>query len=116
MRTILRLLPLTIALPALAQTPVLEAWYRLDETAGTLCNDSALNGHDGVYDGGTLGQPGAAPGSGTSVLFDGQNDKVDIPDGPGFTDLRQELTAVCWMNTNKLSGVQRFFGNDGSWT
>ena len=117
MRSLPRVLPLLASAPVLAaQTPELETWYRLDETSGSICADSALQGHDGVYDGGTLGQPGAAPGTGTSVLFDGVGDKVDIPDGPGFTALRQELSAVCWMNPLKLSGVQRFFGNDGSWT
>ena len=51
------------------------------------------------------------PGTGTSVEFDGVDDKVDIPDGPGFTALRKELSALCWMRADQLSGAQRFFGN-----
>ena len=112
MRTALALLALSSA--AAAQT--LEARYALDETTGTACADSAGNGHDGTYQGGLLGQPGAKPGTGTSVRFDGSSEKVHIADGPGFTDLRKELSVACWMNADGFNGVQRFFGNDGSWT
>ncbi len=99
-----------------ANAQTLEAWYRLDETTGSACADSASNGHDGVYDGCTLGQAGARPETGTSIRLNGSSDKVDIPDGPGFTTLRKELSAACWMNADQFGGVQRFFGNDGSWT
>lgn len=114
----LALVPLAVALvsPGLAQSADLVVWYPLDETAGTACADVSGNGHMGTYFGGTLGQPGAAPGTGTSVEFDGATEKVDIPDGGALTTLRKELTATCWMNADDFDGVQRFFGNDGSWT
>jgi len=112
MRSALAFLVLTSA--AAAQT--LEARYALDETTGTACVDGTGNGHDGTYQGGTLGEPGARPETGTSVRFDGVSEKVQIADGPGFTGLRKELSVACWMNPDDLSGVQRFFGNDGSWT
>lgn len=112
----MRALLLTFALTPVAAAQKLEAHYRLDETTGTACVDDTGNGHDGTYQGGSLGQAGARPGTGTAVRFDGASEKVHISDGPGFTDLRKELSVACWMNPDSLSGVQRFFGNDGSWT
>lgn len=109
-------LAMAFAPAAQAQNADLVVWYPLDETSGTVCADASGNGHTGTYFGGTLGQPGAAPGSGTSVEFDGATEKVDIPDGGALTTLRQSLTATCWMKADQFSGVQRFFGNDGSWT
>ena len=109
------LLPAALLIaPSAAQD--LEAWYKLDETAGPTCVDAAGNGHDGTFDGCTLALPSAHPELGTAVHFNGSGDKVDILDGPGFTDLRSELTIACWMNADTLGGVRRLFGNDGSWT
>lgn len=99
---------------AVAQT--LEAHYKLDETSGPACDDSTGNLHDGTWVGGMFAQGGAKPGTGTAVRLNGISERADIPDGAGFTDLRSDLTAVCWMNADDFNGVQRFFGNDGSWT
>lgn len=114
------LLPLLLASPALAfavpQNGELVAWYRLDDTSWALCADSTPNAMDGVYTGGTLGAPGAAPGTGASVDFDGQSERVDIAAGGALDPLRERLSAACWMKADTLGPVQRFFGNDGSWT
>ena len=105
-----------LAAPSPAQLPELVVWYKLDELSGPTCAD-ATGDHDGQFDGApVLGDPGATPGTGTAVYFNGGGDKVDIPDGPGLTELRKELSAVCWMKAEAFGGVRRYFGNDGSWT
>jgi len=53
--------------------------WRLDETSGTTAADDQL-GVDGTYEGGvTLGEPGAAASTGTSVGFDGSDGRVKVP-------------------------------------
>ena len=101
----------------LAQSPQLVVWYRLDETGGTTCNDSSGNGLNGIFEGNPkIGVPGAAPGTNTAVHFDGVDDRGVIKGAPLIADLRKQLSAACWMKADLLNGVQRFFGNDGSWT
>jgi hypothetical protein len=101
----------------LAQSPQIAAWYRLDEASGTTCNDSSGSGLNGIFEGGpTIGVPGAAVGTNTAVHFDGTDDRAVIKSGPPLADLREQLSAACWMKADLLTGIQRFFGNDGSWT
>ena len=53
--------------------------WRLDESSGTVAADDYLT-HPGSYLNGVgLGQPGASASTGSSVWFDGQDDKVEIP-------------------------------------
>ena len=101
---------------AAPQNGELVAWYKLDDSSWALCEDSTSNAIDGIYTGGTLGAPGAAPGTGVSVEFDGLGERVDISAGGALDPLRERLSAACWMKADSLGPVQRFFGNDGSWT
>ena len=75
----------------------LVAHYRLDETGGTTAAD-ATGSHNAEYSGSpALGQPGAAPGTGTSVLFDGVDDKV-FNVTPRLPSDLLELTLSTWVN------------------
>ncbi|MEO2162075.1 MAG: LamG domain-containing protein [bacterium] len=101
----------------LAQSPQIAAWYKLDEASGTTCTDSSGSGLNGIFEGGpTMGVPGAAVGTNTAVHFDGTDDRAVIKSAPPLADLRDQLSAACWMKADTLTGIQRFFGNDGSWT
>ena len=52
--------------------------WQLDELSGSTAF-AAQGSEDGSYVGGTLGQPAASPSLGTSVYFDGADDRVEIP-------------------------------------
>jgi len=75
------------------------AYWRFDETSGTVAVDSSGHGNDGTYVGDvTLGQPGAiANDPGTSVKFDGMTAWMSAGDVLAFTG-----TAPCsfeaWVN------------------
>ena len=106
-----------LASMGLAQTPQLVAWYKLDEASGTTCNDSSGSGLNGIFEGGPkMGVSGAAVGTNTAVHFDGIDDRAVIKGNPAIAGLREQLSAACWMKADLLTGIQRFFGNDGSWT
>ena len=109
-------LPLACLVTA-ASAQDLVVHYKLDETAGGTCFDSSAGGHDGTFAGGiTLGAPGCHPSTGLSADFDGTDDHATIPDGPGLTALRSDLTIVAWVKPGNVSTRQRVIGNDGSWT
>ncbi len=66
----------------LADAP--QAYYRLDETGGTLAKDSSGHGYNGAYSGSglTLNQPGLlANNSDTAAIFDGIAGEVACPAG-----------------------------------
>ena len=68
--------------------------WTLDELSGATAFDETGT-HPGTYFGNPLkGQPGAAPSLGTSVNFDGLNDRVRIPPLDLDTDT---LTITCWI-------------------
>ncbi len=68
----------------LADLPL--AYWRLDETAGTIAVDATGNGHSGLYSGAvTLGVPGALAGDpSTAVDFDGTNGMITLASGFDF--------------------------------
>lgn len=71
--------------------------WALDEVSGTVAADSAGT-QDGEYlDGPSLNQPGATAQTGTSVRFDGVDDRVRIPPLNFQTD---EATFACWALRN----------------
>jgi len=71
----------------------LVARYPLDEAAGVVVRDRAGSG---LYDGSpTLGRPGAAPGTGTSVQFDGLDDRMTVS-GALLAPLR-DLSLSFWI-------------------
>ncbi|HUS67451.1 MAG TPA: hypothetical protein VMZ28_23100 [Kofleriaceae bacterium] len=68
------------ALAVLADDPIL--YLPLDEPANAIAAiDASGEGRDGAYLGGAVsGEPGAFPGSGTAVHFDGLDDRVVVQD------------------------------------
>lgn len=110
------------AAPASArQVTGLVAQYRLDETAGTTLVDSGPAGHDGTWQGGyTLGQPGAATGTGNSVALDPlQQGYGSVPNAPDLAALSADLSVAAWMYplADGANGIMRVFGNnDGAWS
>jgi len=79
--------------------PDAEAWWPLDETAGTTASD-IVNGHDGTYSGSGL-PPTPAPGKvAGSLSFNGADDYVEAPDHPGLDfDATTDLTIDAWILT-----------------
>lgn len=57
-----------------------EAWWRLDEPAGSTTMFDAMGRHDGTYIGSgiTLGSPGAIAGGNTAASFDGTDGYGDV--------------------------------------
>jgi hypothetical protein len=88
----------------LADTPY--AYWRLDETSGTVAADSSGNGRDGVFVAGPLlGQGGAlAEGGNSAVRFSaasGQYVNIPLPfGGVGWS----EITVEAWINILGLTG------------
>lgn len=110
-------------LPSVVAQTTLVAHYRLDETSGTVCNDSSGLGNHGAYLGSvTLGQPGAGPGSATAVDFDGASGRVEIPGSASLDALRDDLSVAAWIEADVIQ-LQRIFanrrpngsGSGGSW-
>lgn len=98
--------------------PELVAHYRLDERTGTVAQDSGPNGLPGVFVGGTaLARPGARTGTDVSAGFDGVDDAVRIPDGPGLSGLVGGFSVALWVRPAGAGGQggQRFFSNGPSW-
>ncbi len=84
----------------------LMGWWKLDETApGVLANSEPLAPDGASYGGMTLGQAGARPWTGNSVLFNGIDAKADVPycaelNSPTFT-------AALWANATGGGGTLR---------
>ena len=95
---------------AAAQTNLV-AHYRLDETSGTMAEDSSGNGNHGTYTGAgvTLGQAGICGGS-TAVDFDGATGHVAIPSSPSLDALSSDFTVAAWIRPDVL-GLMRVFAN-----
>ncbi|HEY1692130.1 MAG TPA: LamG domain-containing protein [Polyangiaceae bacterium] len=102
----------------LADDPL--AYWRLDETSGTVAHDETGHGHDGTYVGTfTLGQPGALAGDpDTAVGLDGVSGHVDV--GLAF-DFSPSLpfTLEGWVNLTTIDATYRHvvtnmqYGNGG---
>jgi hypothetical protein len=68
--------------------------WGLDETSGATAFEATGPLHGTYQNGVVLGQPGATAGSGTSVFFDGVNDRVQIP----ALDLNSDrVTITAWV-------------------
>ncbi len=97
----------------LPQTSVVNAaddsligWWKLDETSGTIAQNSSGNGYDGTLQGNpqwTAGQIGGA------LAFDGTDDYVDLPIGSLISSLT-DSTFAAWVNWSGQGGDwQRIF-------
>jgi hypothetical protein len=95
-----------------------EAWWRLDETAGTTNLFDSLGRHDGTYVGNvTLGSPGVATnGGGTAVTFDGASYGT-VPYSPLLNT--KEFTVECWAKAVNLTDtrvpVSSHYSSKGWW-
>lgn len=104
---------MTYASIILADNP--QAYYRLDESSGTVANDLTANAYNGTYSGSgvTLGQVGALLKSNdAAVLFDGVAGNVALPAGlspAGYS----AITVEAWvkLSTTSFSGTPRIVSN-----
>lgn len=101
----------TYAEVVLSDNPV--AYYRFEETSGTVAADSSGNGNAGEYrNGPTLAQPGAER-LGRALRLDGVDDFVNTP-----RTVSGSFTLELWINTtaDSLGGGQAFEGNGLIWS
>lgn len=90
--------------------------WKLDEAGGTTATDSGPNGLDGTAIGAVLGQPGARPASGAAATFDGVDDTIRVPSGPGLDGLVGGFSIAAWVRPSRNGpGGARFFSNGQSW-
>jgi len=91
---------------------VLEAYWPLNETSGTMTMDLSGNGLDGTLQTGATLSAAGAPGFMSGAAFDGVDDQILI--GPGNTtglgNLTSDFTVMGWINPADLLGVQRIMG------
>ncbi len=85
----------------LADAP--EAWWRLDEPAGSSTMFDGMGRHDGTYNGVTLGTAGLpASGGDTAATFTGASgDFSSVPYAAALN--AAEFTIECWAKTTDLS-------------
>lgn len=73
----------------------LTAWYKLNETNGTLASDFSNNSNYGVLNGG-LTFSGTAGKKGGALLFDGSDDEIDIPSSDSINFGTGDFTISAW--------------------
>jgi len=89
---------------------------KLNENNGQQCNDSSgFFNHGNYWGGALLNQPGAAPTTNSSVLFNGTGARARFPNDAPIERLRDDLTVSAWIKPDALGGVQRLFGNPNAW-
>ena len=102
-------LPLGAGYSALvgADSPV--AYYRFNETSGTVATDSSGRGADATYlNGVSLGAAGAwVDGANLAARFDGVNDQVELPDG--FANFTSGFTLEIWVYPTSAAAWSRLF-------
>jgi len=84
------------------------AWWRLDESQGTVAGDSAFR-RSGIYRNGVALGVETPFSCNTAARFDGSNDHVEIPHTAAF--LLDEGTVQFWFKTNWTT-TQGLFGKD----
>ena len=97
----------------------LVAWWKLDETSGTIAFDSSGNGYDGTLN----GNPTWAAGKlGGALQFDGSDDYVNCGTGVSFTTVgdggtAEGYTISVWINPSNPGGDGKIFGDidDSGW-
>jgi len=83
----------------MADSPFL--YYRFEEGGGPTAIDTAGGDQNGTYLGGvTLGQPSVTAELGSSGLFAGTDDRIDLPGLGSYSQHSIEM----WINTNGLAG------------
>ena len=94
--------------------PHLVAWWKLDEVAGDVAEDSSRYGRDGTLSGALNFEDDSSPGRiGTALRFDGGVEFVEVS---GYTGLceAQARTVAAWVKTWDLDGEIVSWGCGGS--
>ena len=102
----------TYASTVLSDAPL--AYWRLDETSGTVAHDSSGNGNDATYTGGfTQGSPGALIGdTDTAATLDGTTGYVDVGNRFAFAGT-VPYTLEIWAQPKNISAsYQRLFARE----
>ena len=89
----------------------LVAWWRFDEGEGTLVQDFSGNGNHGTAENGMNWTEGKYNGAG---LFDGDNDRVIIPNSASLSVENNSCTWVFILNSSGDTGSQIFYQHGGS--
>lgn len=89
------------------------AYWKLDESSGSVAVDSSGRGNDATYvNSPTLGVGGAfPPKTGTAVLLDGASQYVNS--NQSLLNAVEEFTLTGWVNPASLSPVKSYFGQYG---
>ncbi len=86
-----------------------EILLTLDETAGTSFADQTDNGHTGACSGNQCPDAGANGQIGLAALFDGENDRIDVPHDAAL-DPGDELTLAVWVKLTDTDPDQKLVG------
>jgi hypothetical protein len=92
---------------AILATSGLVGYWRLDETTGTVADDSSSGNRDGTINGSpTLGATSILPyGGGTAIDFDGTDDYVTIPYAAALNPA--SFSVECWARVDGGAGTFR---------
>lgn len=98
---------LFFAIPGLNQSPAvaddsLVASWMFDEGAGTMATDSSGYGNTGTLNGPTWTGSGKVNGA---LVFDGVNDRVQIPNSASLATVSSQITAAAWVYLTDTSGA-----------
>lgn len=91
--------------------------YRLDESGGAVAGDAGPYARHGSFVNGALpGVPSAHPSPNLAARFDGADDHVAIPGGPGLDGLANALSVAFWIKPRAFGGWRFVFGDGASWS
>ena len=76
------------------------AWWKLDNTEGSIATDSSGNNNDGTLIGDPAWRPSAGKFNG-ALLFDGDGDCVKIENESNF-DITKQITVSVWVNVSSV--------------
>ena len=82
----------------------LVAWYKFDETSGTVASDSSGNGKNATLVNGPTWPAGLF---GNAVNLDGTNDHLTIP--AGIVSALGDFSISCWVKLDTVSNWARIF-------
>lgn len=91
--------------PTAGTTNGLVAWYRLEETSGTVADDSSIQANDGSITG-TTAAAWQAGRIGKSLTFDGTNDGIRVSHAESLS-LRSNITIMAWVNQRAQSSSRQ---------
>ncbi len=86
------------------------AHWTFDEGNGTTTYDSTDNGNDGIFVTAETSPIWTTGKHGTGLLFDGENDYVNLPD----IGVPEKITITAWIKVNTYFGSSYFYGIVGT--